>query len=458
MPYSVLLFLPEYTPPDILQISKMFYNQIMLRHRLTVLLAGDIVCLALSLYLMAVIRFNVGAQGSLIWHQLGLFAFLFILWLIVLFIFDLYNIRRINPNPRTIGLIVAAMAVNGALGVALFYLAPNVGISPKTNLAILVGLSLILLILWRRIFYHLFATRFARNIALIGESHLLAHLADELRRNPHVGTISAIYTTPHGIPHTLKVDLIIADAVPARELLSLAETLHTEVLSLTEAYETIFAKIPVSLMTDERAIELLASRATPAGYFIERTIEIIVASLVLIISSPFLVVAIVARLIEDGKPIFIKQQRVGKNGKVFSIYKLRSMKALAPDGSAEESGATWAPKVDMRITPVGNILRKTHIDEVPQMLNIIRGDIALIGPRPERPEFVRELEAIIPYYYIRHTIRPGFTGWAQIKFRYARTIDDSREKFEYDLYYLKNKNPLLDIGIFIKTLQIIFTH
>jgi lipopolysaccharide/colanic/teichoic acid biosynthesis glycosyltransferase len=125
---------------------------------------------------------------------------------------------------------------------------------------------------------------------------------------------------------------------------------------------------------------------------------------------------------------------------------------------AETHGAAWADKQDSRITRIGRVLRATHLDEVPQMYNIIKGDLALIGPRAERPEFVATLEQHIPYYYLRHTIKPGFTGWAQIKYRYARSIDDSREKFEYDLYYLKNKSPLLDIGIILKTLQIMFTH
>jgi lipopolysaccharide/colanic/teichoic acid biosynthesis glycosyltransferase len=110
------------------------------------------------------------------------------------------------------------------------------------------------------------------------------------------------------------------------------------------------------------------------------------------------------------------------------------------------------------VTRVGRILRKTHLDDVPQMINILKGDIALIGPRPERPEFVHELEKAIPYYFLRHTVKPGFTGWAQIKFRYARNIDDAKEKFEYDLFYLLKRNPLLNLGITLKTVQIIFTH
>jgi lipopolysaccharide/colanic/teichoic acid biosynthesis glycosyltransferase len=125
---------------------------------------------------------------------------------------------------------------------------------------------------------------------------------------------------------------------------------------------------------------------------------------------------------------------------------------------AEKDGAQWAAHNDSRVTRVGAILRKTHIDEIPQLWNIIKGDLALVGPRPERPEFVEKLKQEIPYYFLRHIVKPGFTGWAQIKYRYARTVDDSREKFEYDLYYIKNRSLLLDLGIVVKTVQIIFTH
>ena len=127
--------------------------------------------------------------------------------------------------------------------------------------------------------------------------------------------------------------------------------------------------------------------------------------------------------------------------------------------NAEEGGAKWSSGAnDARVTTVGKLLRKTHIDEIPQMINILKGDIALVGPRPERPEFVEVLEKEIPYYSFRHIIKPGFTGWAQIKYRYANTTESSREKFEYDLYYIKNRNIFIDIGIIIRTIQIIFTH
>jgi lipopolysaccharide/colanic/teichoic acid biosynthesis glycosyltransferase len=425
----------------------------MLSHQKVVLLFGDILALIASFCAMAIIRFDVGAQGSHIWYQVQLFGALFVLWLIVFFIFDLYNLRHINPTPRTIGLIIAAMVSNALLGALLFYLAPNTGISPKTNLMILVGSAFIFITLWRRIFYFLFTTRFIRRILLIGNHPRINHLATEIQTHPHLGSIALHWdSVPSPIPKS-SIDLIIADNIDPHTLLTVSNILDTETLSLGEAYETLFGKIPVELMTNEKALHIMGNHMTPAHSIAYRFLEIIIATLVLIVTSPILLITIIGRMIEDGSPIFITQARVGKNGKIFTLYKIRSMKK-----DAEKNGAQWANKHDTRITPFGQLLRVSHIDEIPQMYNIIRGDIALIGPRAERPEFVSQLEQEIPYYYLRHTIRPGFTGWAQIKFRYARTVEDSREKFEYDLYYLKNKNPLLDIGIMLKTIQIIFTH
>lgn len=120
------------------------------------------------------------------------------------------------------------------------------------------------------------------------------------------------------------------------------------------------------------------------------------------------------------------------------------------------TGPLWAKEKDERATKIGEFLRKTHLDELPQMINVIKGNISLAGPRPERPEFVRQLEKEIPHYHLRHIIKPGFTGWAQIKFRYGRSVMDSQEKFQYDLYYLKNRSLFLDLGILLKTFQLFF--
>ncbi len=425
----------------------------MLQHRRFILFVGDILSLVFAFMAMVAIRFNLHTQQSFIGKQAELFAWLFVIWLIVFFVFDLYNLRRVNPNPRNIGLLIASMVTNVILGIVYFYFFSRAGISPKTNLVLVGFFALVLLIVWRRLFYHLFTVRFTRRIATIGTSPLIQELRAELHKHPHFGAHAMHWDSIEHATDGQLINILIAEHTDPRGLLTLSKQLNAEAMTLGESYETFFAKIPLSLLSEEKAISLMTRHESKATYVLYRIVEIIFASFVLIITSPFLLIAIIARLIEDGRPIFFNHERVGKNGKIFLVYKLRSMSK-----DAEKHGAVWADHKDSRITPVGNILRKTHLDEVPQMWNIIKGDIALVGPRPERPEFVATLEQNIPYYFLRHTIRPGFTGWAQIKYRYARSVNDSQEKFEYDLYYLKNKNPLLDIGIVLKTLQIIFTH
>lgn len=430
----------------------------MLTDRKTALLLGDILALGLSFLAMVIIRFRGSEYEQLIGTQARAFVVLFVLWLVVFFIFDLYNLRRVNPNPRNIGLLALAIATSALIGVLYFYLFPSDGITPKTNLAIVAAVAFFLLAGWRRIFYSLFASTYRQRIAVIGEGEAVDHLLADLGKHPQLGTVvytAARYDEAVPLP---PVHLVIIDGVTLSSLMKITEATGAEVLSLSGAYEELFAKIPLALMNDERAVEILTKGNRGAYRIIERAVECLVAIVVLLIASPFMLLSILAILIEDGRPVILRQARTGKNGVPFSLFKLRSMRALAPDGSAEVNGAQWAGKRDPRITRVGKVLRATHLDEVPQMANILRGDIALIGPRPERPEITSDLERQIPYYFLRHSVKPGFTGWAQIKFRYARTILDSKEKLEYDLYYFMHKNPLFDLGILAKTVQIIFTH
>ncbi|HTH93185.1 MAG TPA: exopolysaccharide biosynthesis polyprenyl glycosylphosphotransferase [Candidatus Paceibacterota bacterium] len=427
----------------------------MLQYQRTILFIGDVIALVLAFVAMIAIRFNEINDHAIIVHQGILFGWLFLIWLLVFFIFDLYNLRRVNPNPRNIGLLLVSTLLNTLLGVAFFYIfSNNSGITPKTNLLLVSLFAFLLLAVWRRLFYHLFTVRFTRTIATIGISPLITDLQAELERNPHFGEHIVHWNTIEEVDLSKPVDILIAENTDAQKLLTTTMSLGAEPLTLTESYETFFAKIPLSLVTNEKATTLMTKHQSKATYFFYRVAEVLLASIVLIVASPFLLIAIIARLIEDGRPILYTHKRVGKNGRLFTVYKIRSMTKDAE----KENGAQWAQHKDPRITTVGKILRKTHIDEVPQMINIIKGDIAIVGPRPERPEFVSQLEKEVPYYFLRHTIRPGFTGWAQIKYRYARSADDAREKFEYDLYYIKHRNPLLDVGIILKTLQIIFTH
>jgi sugar transferase (PEP-CTERM system associated) len=183
----------------------------------------------------------------------------------------------------------------------------------------------------------------------------------------------------------------------------------------------------------------------------KRLLDIAIASALLVVALPVMLLAALVIVIESGLPIIYVQERVGLRGKIFRVYKFRSMRQ-----DAEADGqAVWAAKQDNRITRVGNFMRKTRIDELPQLFNVLKGEMSFVGPRPERPTFVEELSKAITYYDLRHYVKPGITGWAQVCYPYGSSINDAREKLQYDLYYLKNYSVFLDITILLQTVQVI---
>lgn len=185
---------------------------------------------------------------------------------------------------------------------------------------------------------------------------------------------------------------------------------------------------------------------------VKRVFDIFASFVILLIASPFMLLTIVAIWIEDGitAPIFYSQTRVGKQGKTFKVYKFRSMRT-----NAEKEGAVWASKTDNRITKVGGFIRKTRLDEFPQIANVLNGSMSFVGPRPERPEFIEDLAAQIPYYHERHLVKPGVTGWAQLLYPYGASVNDSYQKQLFDMYYVKNHNLFLDILILLQTVEVV---
>jgi lipopolysaccharide/colanic/teichoic acid biosynthesis glycosyltransferase len=187
--------------------------------------------------------------------------------------------------------------------------------------------------------------------------------------------------------------------------------------------------------------------------FFQRTSDIILAIIGLLIGIVLLPLILLGNLIANKGPLFYSQERIGLNSLPFRIIKLRTMIV-----NAEADGAKWAVKNDKRITTFGKFLRRTRLDEVPQFYNVLRGEMSIIGPRPERPFFVKELSQIIPFYETRHIIKPGLTGWAQVNTRYGASVDDSLTKLQYDLYYIKHRSIFLDLSIAIKTLSTILYY
>jgi lipopolysaccharide/colanic/teichoic acid biosynthesis glycosyltransferase len=179
-----------------------------------------------------------------------------------------------------------------------------------------------------------------------------------------------------------------------------------------------------------------------------RILDIVIAIIGILTLVILVPVVLLGNLLGNRGELIYTQLRVGKRGKVFKIIKFRSMVS-----NAEKDGAVWAQKNDMRVTKFGRLLRKSRIDEIPQFINVLKGEMSLIGPRPERPEFVKQLENEIPYYAMRHVIKPGLTGWAQVMHPYASTFQDQQDKLMYDLYYIKERNLLMDFKIIVKTIS-----
>lgn len=224
------------------------------------------------------------------------------------------------------------------------------------------------------------------------------------------------------------------------------------ILDLNEFYESVWRKIAIYYLGPQWFILSDGFRlvGNPVGVRFKRLFDLILSSLLLLITWPFMVLTAVAIRLESPGGVIYSQIRTGKNGKDFWIYKFRSMRL-----DAEKNGAQWAQKKDPRITKVGQFIRITRLDELPQLWNVFRGDMSFIGPRPERPEFNLELEKQLPYYNLRHLVRPGITGWAQVLYPYGASVEDAKEKLQYDLYYIKNYSLLLDFHIVLKTIKVV---
>ncbi|GAC1644375.1 MAG: TIGR03013 family PEP-CTERM/XrtA system glycosyltransferase [Acidobacteriaceae bacterium] len=238
--------------------------------------------------------------------------------------------------------------------------------------------------------------------------------------------------------------------MPVRELLDL-RLAGIKVEDATTLLERVQGKIQLEGLYPSALIFSEGFRIRTSLLLARRIVSITIATIGLICALPLIpLVALAVRLSSPG-PIFFRQQRVGLRGETFNVFKFRTMRA---DAEAK-TGAVWATKTDPRVTKVGAFLRKTRLDEIPQLWNVLRGDMGFVGPRPERPEFVQWLTEQIPYYNLRHIIRPGLTGWAQVRYQYGATLDETKQKLEYDLYYIKHMSISLDLLIVFETIKTI---
>jgi lipopolysaccharide/colanic/teichoic acid biosynthesis glycosyltransferase len=252
------------------------------------------------------------------------------------------------------------------------------------------------------------------------------------------------------------------DGIAVSELANLSDSLIEELLakrgsgavlcSLVSWSEQQLQRVPPELFSGRWLVQAEGFELQPGrwGWRVKRLGDLLVAAALLLATAPLLLLAAAAIRLEDGGPVLYSQTRTGLYGQPYRVWKLRSMGL-----EAERHGARWARRDDPRITRVGRLLRRLRIDELPQLISVLQGDMSLIGPRPERPELEVILEQNIPHYRVRHWIKPGLSGWAQVCFPYGASLEDSRMKLSYDLYYLRNANPLLDFLILLKTIKLV---
>ncbi len=422
----------------------------MTKFRKTFLLLADICLFYLSLIFTLKIRFWQEFNLEVFCFHFLPFSILYFLWLISFYIMGLYDLLFLKNlsffNPQFLG----AFGICFLEGVIFFYFLPFFKISPKTILIFHLLILFFLIFYCRKILSFLFSIGFQKKIAFWGETKESQKLAHFLKENSQLGYKVVSFLDPKKENFFKKIQkekidiLILVENFPFLEKFF---SLKVKFLTLIEAYEIFCQKIPVTLISPLWIRDNLKEK--PIYEKTKRIFEFFLALFFLFLTLPLWGVIALAIKIEDRGPVFYFQKRVGKNKKIFQLIKFRSMIV-----EAEKEGPKWADLEDKRVTKVGKILRRLHLDELPQMINIIRGELSFVGPRPERPEFVEKLEKEIPYYNLRHIISPGFTGWAQIKFKYARSVKDSLEKFQYDLYYLKNRSFLLDLKIIFQTIQL----
>ncbi|MEW9900466.1 TIGR03013 family XrtA/PEP-CTERM system glycosyltransferase [Chitinivorax sp. PXF-14] len=238
--------------------------------------------------------------------------------------------------------------------------------------------------------------------------------------------------------------------LPVHELLE-CRMMGVRVLELSTFFERECGQVKLDSLNASWMVFNEGFNQSASRDVVKRAFDLLSSLLLLLITSPVILLTALAIKIEDGGPVLYSQERVGQNDAVFTIFKFRSMRV----DSEKDGKPRWALTNDDRITRVGRIIRKLRIDELPQVLNVLKGDMSFVGPRPERPYFVQKLEGEIPYYSVRHCMKPGITGWAQVRYAYGATVDDAIEKLQYDLYYVKNHSLFLDVLILIETIQVV---
>ncbi|WP_136669302.1 exopolysaccharide biosynthesis polyprenyl glycosylphosphotransferase [Flavobacterium sp. H122] len=440
----------------------------------------DILLVLLLLYFVGVYTdfnyFKISAEN---------FYWTIVLSLYLLFfgtVFEMYHL----PTASNQYAIIKSIVLTSSVTVLTYLLTPFYTPSlPENRLQIILFYLTIgfALLGWRLLYVKFLAsTRFTKRAVIVCADSELVELVNGLQRNdPHYHITGFLNLKPsqNRFQKIAKIDSVtIEDLVSYIEENHISEIviasqntegitveLYNKLLYLleqgflireyTQVYESITRRIPVQFVARDFYRYFPFSRSNQNQLYLMsvRLGEIIVSLVGLLCGLLILPLVLVGNLMANRGPLFYMQERVGKNGEIFKIVKLRSMVI-----NAESNGAVFAKANDVRITGFGKFLRKTRLDEVPQFINVLKGDMAIIGPRPERPVFVKEIAKMMPFYETRHIIKPGLTGWAQVNYSYGETLQDSLIKLQYDLYYIKHRSVFLDVSIVVKTISTVLFY
>jgi exopolysaccharide biosynthesis polyprenyl glycosylphosphotransferase len=420
---------------------------------------ADVAALYAALFITLIIRYGGRFYAEFVDIHAVPFTIIFVVWIIVFYIAGLYDLRHLRNNLDFLKTLSLCIAINGAIAVLLFYFIPAFGITPKTNLLLFIIIFAIIEIFLRRWMNSTISSGEAPNkVLLVGEGGAAAELVQVVASNPQLG-YEIKECLPHDgrevlkkirqlaenrtinmivVPRHLKQDRIMANLL--YELLSHG----TEIYDFVNFYELIMGKVPLTELEETWFLENLFLQNSFSAFF-KRITDFIFIFLLTIIAIPLLPLIALGVAVSSKGPVILTQKRVGKNGVLYDHYKFRTMLVSSKN--------TWLDKDNDRVTAIGRMLRGTHLDELPQIVNVLRGDISLVGPRPDFIDFYDQLKDKIPYYGIRTIIKPGLTGWAQVNFPATISAEETRERLSYDLYYLKNRSAVLDLLIILKTIR-----
>jgi sugar transferase (PEP-CTERM system associated) len=444
------------------------------RYKQLILFLGDFLIIICSLYLSVFIRFL--NYINVIDIYTGATLFFIFAYHMLFYIFDLYNLSLPFKSAAFFSRLLLAVIIATLVVAISFYLFPSWKFGRGIYL-INVILIFSLTYSWRLAFHVFFSiVDRPKNIAIVGAGYAGETICNILNDNNDYVIKSIFDDNPDKLNENIysypvtgptsqiselaekgEIDSVVIAVIHDRNPELLNTIIHAkmngvEIYDMASLYEELTGKLPVLHLT-HGWMAYTPFHGIRRGLYTSRMkkiIDICLSITGLILASPLMLITAVAIKIDTKGPVLYRQKRVGFNERIYDLIKFRSMA-----GDAEIHGAFWAQENDSRITRIGNIIRKTRFDEIPQLWNILKGDMSLIGPRPERPEFVKKLEDEIPFYTFRHAVKPGITGWAQVNYRYGASKDDTIEKLQYDLFYIKNLSVFLDLQILFKTLRVI---